>query len=439
MSFCYSEKLFYLYYIVLEHITLCEFGWVHYGLNKRQIDSTTRQICDYTLKKESKSIYEGAGFHKILGNEEWKQRCKKLLYTFFSKAARFSGVITFPDTKLSIQGKPWEGVINTLQYWCANSKPDNKGDPTGLIIRNYDLKNLLNFSGVTDDEIKNFSTFQDFEKKIKSMENNQRFLVFNPSEKTILIIRMAGSEHHEQLKEEDYHCMNEVMLLSFLLKNELNGSGVIVTGLVAYLGKNTQSQTGCIDCNNFVASRKIVNSGHLFDNFWKRFVSQNIFSKFASKLQARNKSDNITLFEAVASKVVGYLAHLQFEISDKPALPVPEKEPVGNIKQADLLLDRCQMELAYSDEKRILLTGNYDTGKTVVALKKLELLYQGLKEEEVIYYLNFAGKSHLHPEVMEKTKSKNKVKVIKGGTSLSNIINSKSLPEEKKTTLNIFT
>ena len=439
MPFCYSEKLFYLYYIVLEHITLCEFGWVHYGLSKRQIDSTTRQICDYTLKKESKSIYEGAGFRKILGNEEWKQRCKQLLGTFFSKAARFSGVIKFPDTKLSIQGKPWEGVINTLQYWCANSNLDNKGDATGLIIRNYDLKNHLNFSGVTDDEIKNFSTFQDFEKKFKSTENNQRFLVFNPSEKIILIIRMAGSEHHEQLQKEVYHCMIEVILLSFLLKNELNGSGVIVTGLVAYLGKNAQSETGCTDCNNFVVSRKIFNSGHLFDNFWKRFVSQNIFLKFASKLQARSKSDNITLFEAVASKVVGYLAHLQFEISDKPALPVPEKEPVGNIKQPELFSDRYQMKIAYSDKKRILLTGNHGTGKTVVALKKLELLYQGLKEEEVIYYLNFAGKSNLHLEVMEKTKSKNKVKVIKGGTSLSNIINSKSLPEEKKTTLNIFT
>ena len=424
--------MFYLYYFVLEHVTLCGFGWVHYGLNKREIESTTRQICDYTLKKESKSIYEGAGFRSILGNEEWKQRCKKLLHTFFSKAAQLSGVITFPDTKSSIQGKSWEGVINTLQYWCTNSNLGHEGDATGLIIRNYDLKNHLNFSGITDNEIKNFSTFQDFEKKIGTTENNHRFLVFNPSEKIILIIRMTESNHHGQLREEVYHCMNEVILLSFLLKNELKGSGVIVTGLVTYSSKKGQSQTGCTECDNFVVSRKIFNSGHLFENFWKRFVSQNMFSIFASKLQAREKNDNVTLFEAVASKIVGYLAHLQFELSDKPVLPVPEKEPVENIKQAELLLDRYQMEIAYSDEKRILLTGNYGTGKTVVALKKLELLYQGLKEEEVIYYVNFAGKSQLHLEVMEKNKAKKKLKVIKGGTSLSNIINSKILPEEKK-------
>ena len=137
---------------------------------------------------------------------------------FFSKAAQFSGVIAFPDTKLSIQGKPWEDVINTLQYWCKNSNLGNKGEATSLIIRNYDLKNHLNFCGITDDEIKKFSIFQDFEKKFKTTENNQRFLVFNTSEKIILIIRMAGSNHHGQLKEEVYHCMNEMIFRVFLTK-----------------------------------------------------------------------------------------------------------------------------------------------------------------------------------------------------------------------------
>ena len=205
-----------------------------------------------------------------------------------------------------------------------------------------------------------------------------------------------------------------------------------MTGLVVYSGKNAHSQTGCKDCDNFVVSSKIFDSVPDFDNFWKKFVSQNIFRKLALKLEPSEKCNKTTLFEVVASKIVGFLAHLQFNISDEPVLPVTEKDPGGNIKQAELLLDKYQMEIAYSDEKRILLTGDYGTGKTIVALKKLELLYQGLKEEEVIYYVNFAGKSQLHLEIMEKNKAKEKVKVIKGGTSLSNIINSKILPEEKK-------
>ena len=245
---------------------------------------------------------------------------------------------------------------------------------------------------------------------------------------------MVRPRHHGQLRGEVFHCIDDVILLSFLLKDELKNSGIIVTGLVVYLGENTHSQSGCIDCDNFIISSKIFNSVYDFDNFWKGFVSQNIFEMFTSRLKARKKSDRTILFQAVASKIVGYLAHLQYKILNKPVLPVPEEEAAGNITQAELLLDKYQMEIAYSDEKRILLTGNYGTGKTVVALKKLELLYKDLKEGEVRYYVNFASKSQLHLEIMEKerNKTKEKVKVIRGGTSLSNIVNSKILPDEEK-------
>ena len=319
-----------------------------------------------------------------------------------------------------------------MKCWCRNSNSGNEGDATGLIIRNYDLQNHLNFCGIADDEMKASLIFKSFEKNDKALKNAQRFFVLNPSEKIILIIQIVTPKNDRQLRDQVYHCIDEVTLLSLLLKEELKDSGVIVTGLVAYSGQNSHSRTGCRDCDNFVGSSKIFDSAPDFDNFWKKFVSQNMFQKLASRLEPREKFDKTTLFEAVASKIVGFLAHLQFKVSDQPVLPVTEKDPVGNIKQAELLLDKYQTEIAYSDEKRVLLTGDYGTGKTVVALKMLELLYQGLKEEEVIYDVNFAGKSQLHLEVMEKNKAKEKVKVIKGGTSLSNIINSKILPEEKK-------
>ena len=209
---------------------------------------------------------------------------------------------------------------------------------------------------MTNDEIKTTVIFESLGKIYKVLKNIERFLVFNPSEKITLIIRMAGSNQHEQLKGEVYHCIDEVTLLSFLLKNELKDSGVIMTGLVVYSGENSHNQTGCINCDNFIVSSTIFDSVRNFDNFWKSFISQNIFKLLASRLETREKRNKVNLFEVVASKLVGYLAHLQFTISDKPVL---EKDATGNIKQAELLLDKYQMEIAYSDEQRILLTGNY--------------------------------------------------------------------------------
>ena len=234
-------------------------------------------------------------------------------------------MITFPDTSVTTQGKPWESAINTLRDWCAIS---NSSQAIGLIIRNYNLKNNLNFCAITDDKIKAFLTFKCFDK----MENVTEILGFNPAETIILTIRMVESQHHGQLKCEVYHCIDDVFLLSFLLKDELKHSGVIVTGLVVYSGENTHSQSSCAEYDNFIVSSKIFKSGPDFDNFWKSFVSQNVFKMVTSRLQAKEKSNTTILFEAVASKIVGYLAHLQFKILEKPVLPVPEKEPAGNIK-----------------------------------------------------------------------------------------------------------
>ena len=422
--------------LFLECAKLCEFGWINYATNESEIESIIQEILDYNFKHKRKIIYEGADMYEPLEHESWKQRCRKLLQTFFTSAGEFSGIITFPDTRFTVQGKPWESVINALIYWCSNSNSGNakndQGDATGLIIRNYDLQKHLNFCGVTDDEIKAILTFKSFGKKIKTQEYVQRFLAFNPSEKIILIIRMVRSKPRGELKGEVYHCIDDVTLLSFLLKDELKHSGVVVTGLVVYSGENIHCQNDCFDCSNFIVSSKIFNSGPDFENFWKKLMTQKLFQTFASRLEARVKSDKATLFQAVASKIIGYLAHLQFKISDKPVLPVTEKNATENIKQAELLLDKYQMEIAYSDEKHIFLTGNYGTGKTVVALKKLELLYDSLKKKEVIYYVNFAGRSQLHLEVMEKNKTKEKLKVLRGDSSLSNIINFKILPDEKK-------
>ena len=109
--------------------------------------------------------------YKSLEYEAWQQRCRILLQTYFSRAVQFSGVITFPDTTLMTRGKPWENAINILKDWCAFSNTgqakNDVGDATGLIIRNYDFKNHLNFCGIKDDEIKAFLTCKSFEKKIR--------------------------------------------------------------------------------------------------------------------------------------------------------------------------------------------------------------------------------------------------------------------------------
>ena len=354
--------------------------------------------------------------------------------TFFSRDGKDSGIITFPETNFTAQGRPWQNVMSTLKEWCQDSNSDNaKDDATGIIIRNYDLINHLDFCKVTDESKENCLPFLLKYSEGEFNENNQRFLVFNPSEKIILVIRMVNAQRRGELKNEAHLCIDEVNIVCLLLRDELEDSGVIVAGLVAYSGENTQSER-CTHCGNFIVSRKIFNSVEEFVAFWRSFDKESISEHLGRHLTARENIDTTKVFRAVGGKILGYLAHLQFipGTLEEPVLPVTENNPSGNIKQAELLLDRYQMEIAFSDEKRILLRGNYGTGKTVVALKKLELLCKCLKEKEVIYYINFSGKSRLDCMITQKFKTNEKVRVLGGGFSLSHIIKKKILPKEEE-------
>ena len=251
------------------------------------------------------------------------------------------------------------------------------------------------------------------EGKFKFNENGQRFLVFNPSEKIILVIRMVDAKQGGELKNEAHLCIDEVNIACLLLRDELNDSSVIVTGLVTYAGENTHSQS-CTHCANFIVSRNMFNSVEEFIAFWKS-LKENILTQLGKYLKTRGKNDTTKVFRAVGGKMLGYLAHLQFETLEEPVLPVTENNASGNIEQAELLLDRYQMEIAYSDEKRLLLRGKYGTGKTVVALKKLELLCKCSKEKDVIYYITFARKSRLDCMIRQKFKTNEKVTVLRGG------------------------
>ena len=90
------------------------------------------------------------------------------------------------------------------------------------------------------------------------------------------------------------------------------------------------------------------------------------------------------------------------------------------------------MQVVYSNDQRILLTGNHGTGKTVVILKKIELLCKGLKEQEVIYYVNSSGKSYLDLKVKQKIVTNGKMKVIGSDNDLPSIIESDMLPVEEQ-------
>ena len=414
------------------------YGWMNYKRSKNELRDIAKKIFEYQFKREYREIHDGADTEAILEYPQWEDRCNRLLDTFFTRDGTSSGIILFPDIEITLhsqicQFEIWQRLMITLNDWCRI--PSQK-DPTGLIIRNYDLKDHLYFRRVTEDEIKYTLGFNNSANMFGFQESDTRFLVFNPSLKIILIIRLVELQKGKSkllMKEVD-HCIDEVNFLCFLLRDELENTGVVVTGFVAYSGKNAHSQSFCKDCDNIILPFEIFNSVETFNSFCERFFSEKKNENFAKGVARNVKEDKANVFQAIASKILGYLSHLQFATLDEPVLPVAEQDATDNIKQAELLLNCYQMEIAYSDDKRIWLEGNYGTGKTVVALKKLELLIKALegKDKEIIYFVNFASKSPLDLKIKQRFEKYTNVRAIRGKYSLSMTIKHQILQKEKK-------
>ena len=132
----------------------------------------------------------------------------------------------------------------------------------------------------------------------------------------------------------------------------------------------------------------------------------------------------------MATKLVGFLAHLQNSTFDEIKIPIPKNSPEKEITETEVLLNRYQMDVVHSRQNRIFLTGSYGTGKSIIIGKKIENLLENLKVKEITYYINFEEKSHLDSIYRTRIKPSEKVKLIKCDSDLSHIIKYKVLPKE---------
>ena len=385
---------------------------LNYYQDESHISTAASIIHDHNFNYDSIEFFFGANEETTLTYQELRKRWEDLYSQFYTHYGETVGVITFPelieyDEKESAEIQSWEKNITILKEWCKKSKLK-----CGLIIRNYDLRGHLNFSKVKIDLNEKFGLC------------SERLLLFNPSQRVILTIYFV--KNAETLEEEVFNCIDEVNLLGLLLRDDLKFNGIIVTGVVAFSGKISHHCSK--KCNNFIVSDDIFTSVNDFSNFWDDYIFQEIYKEMPTVQEISEKQ----IFEAVASKILGFLAHFQFTTFDKARIPTLKKYPEQNILEAELLLNRYQMNIIYSKKKRVLLSGTYGTGKSIVIYKKIELLEKNLKDNELIYYVNFEKKSALDSYYRVKMKPSDKVKVIRSNLNLSAIITSQILPKEEE-------
>ena len=353
-----SEKCL-IFYTFCSHILgnciINGFYILNYAYAGQNTQNIKKQIADFKYKEEAVTIEFGAGFTETFSYKEWKSKCIDFLNHFYTSDGEVTEVIAVPDATGEIYEKSLTNlpinILKTLTMWCSFSS-----NRLGLVVTNYNIKGHLNLLGVTE------NIFAKIGCMTKPSKDHERLIVFNAAEKVIFNIRVAS----DNLKEKIKHCVDDVNLLSLLLKEELRESGVVVAGLVTYHGISRHCTDRCDDCKHFIVPPAIFDSDEVFHKFWKNCEAIYLKERKPTKATEGNKCH---VFLTISSKILGYMARFENSI-----LPKLQDDPTKNIKETEILLSRYQMDIVYSEENHIVLRGDYGSGKTVIALKKMKML-----------------------------------------------------------------
>ena len=329
---------------------------------------------DFGTDKSVKIIYGGGESH-LMNLAEWHKTSKSYYDRFFG--CDLHKVIAIPSHG--------NNIVETLRKWCS------KNHGKGIIAEGYDLIEHFNFLGVNPQHITSVSPHR---------ECYQRIIVFNYSEKVIFIIHKVN-KMGESLNGELTCISTDIKLLVTLYKDELKGSGCKIIGLVVIKEDMQNLKMHCHLCKIFIVSDKIFRTLKSVETWWQKF------EQWCEMKELNLYNANKNLFALISSKLLSFMANCKCV-----HLPNLTNIPASQVEQTHLLLTPEQIEILYSSEPHVCIRGNFGTGKSIVALKKIMLLSQTLKKNDIIYFVNYDQRSSFHREVEFQYKIKKQFKVL---------------------------
>ena len=308
-------------------------------------------------------IHGGAGEIgiKVVKVTQWKNKCK----SYFNRYYKTSNIIMVPSDQ--------DKIMNTLSFLCSDSKG------RGFIFKNYDVVKHLEFLGYTKVSLKaNLGA--------APTTKSTSYIAYIEQNNTIFICeKVSVSNIHQCLK----NITAMVKYFLTLYNREIQGSGVTVVGLLIRENGNQEGLVECSFCNLFSPLHEFFESSTVFKAWWKFIETYEGWWNLA-KPKKRNK-----LFNDLAAEILCFMS-----VQEK-GLPTLTDDQSEQFRQTYFLYTPQQMNILFSEAKHVVIQGSYGSGKSILGLKKLELIWKSLKQNEKIIYINFDGRSNLH-FVMEK-------------------------------------
>ena len=309
-------------------------------------------------------IHGGAGElgKKVYNEVEWKNKCE----SYFNRYFKTASIILMPSDS--------DIIMDGLSFLCSDSKS------RGFVFKNYNVLKHLEFLGYNKASLltKLGGT---------QMSKNISYIAYVEQKNVIVICEKVekGLHMHRYLK-------NITVMVKYFLtlyNKELKGSGVTIVGLLIREDEKQGESVSCSFCHLFSPSLKDFESPTSFKDFWS-FIED-----YEGWWDLGNPEKQGKLFSDLAAKILCFMALHEKRLPDLTDVKSQQ------FKQSYFLYTRQQMNILFSNAKRVVIKGSYGSGKSMLGLKKLELIWENRRQNEKIVYINFDSKSKLH-HLMEK-------------------------------------
>ena len=309
-------------------------------------------------------IHGGAGKKgiRVLKVGQWKIKCD----SYFNRYYKTSNFIVVPSEK--------DLIMDTLREVCSGSKS------RGFVFKNYNIVNHLQFLGYDESSLNT---------KLGITLKNQSisYIAYIEQKNVILICNklVNGDTTNQCLK-------NIVAMVKYFLtlyNSIIQASGVVIIGLLIREKENQSKLFECNFCHLFSPSYEVFESPTTFKHWL------NCIENYGDWWDLENLKKGKKLFNDLAAEILCFMA-----LQEK-GLPSLTDDKNQQFKQTYMLYTPQQMDILFSDAKNLVIQGSYGSGKSILGLKKLELISKCLKQDERIIYINFDSKSYLH-FLMEK-------------------------------------
>ena len=293
----------------------------------------------------------------VLKVAEWKTNCKK----FYNRYYKTSNSITVPSDG--------DVIMNSLISVCS----ENKG--RGFVFRNYDIAKHFEFLGFDKALLKEHLGTPLISKCISYIAYSEQRNVVFVCEKTT-----NGSNIDQCLK-------NIVVMVKYFIAiyaSEIQASGIKVIGILIREKKKQEELIKCSFC-------------HLFSPLYEDFLSPATFKVWLNDIETYERWWDLAtsqqpskLFDDLAAEISCFMA-----VQEKGFSPLTDDKN-KQFRQTYFLYTPQQMDIHFSDVKHVVVQGSYGSGKSLLGLKKLELIWKNLGQDEKIIYINFDHSSSLH-------------------------------------------